>query len=239
MSQLCCPVCLEEYTTEGLRVPCSLSCGHSFCRADLESLLDNERFVRCPICRVVSATEITPNYGLMEALAVMPTVGDVAAPVAAAVPGVGPLPVPVSAPPLPAGYDLLYLPVPASSIGNVGVTAPVAPIPGSNVLQQPSLIEETNNRLSQMLQVARDAGDMRRAANIEKEIGKNIRREEKQQLKEVRAAEKQIKKDIKVQQKILNKEDKERIKAEKRLTRLASGGRRFARRGVPVLTPVS
>nr|XP_027217899.1 uncharacterized protein LOC113810413 isoform X1 [Penaeus vannamei] len=67
-----CPVCREDYA-EGLTAPVSLSCGHSFCRRCLQTLLGLTQVLKCPVCRVLHAgaslDELPDNLALMEELA--------------------------------------------------------------------------------------------------------------------------------------------------------------------------
>jgi len=44
MEVLCeCPVCLEEFSLEGAKVPLIFPCGHSFCSSCVESLATDSK----------------------------------------------------------------------------------------------------------------------------------------------------------------------------------------------------
>ena len=68
MTSLTCPICFDDFAAEGGRIPCFLSCGHSFCKSDLDSMAKDVRRVKCPVCRTKSKCVHAPNYVLIEAL---------------------------------------------------------------------------------------------------------------------------------------------------------------------------
>eukprot|EP01060_Flectonema_neradi_P015077 TRINITY_DN2175_c1_g1_i1.p1 TRINITY_DN2175_c1_g1~~TRINITY_DN2175_c1_g1_i1.p1 ORF type:complete len:293 (+),score=65.37 TRINITY_DN2175_c1_g1_i1:60-938(+) len=290
MATLSCPICFEDYECEGDRRPYTLSCGHSFCKADLDDLRNGEELINCPVCRVTSETKMVPNYALMEVIGSVEggsQKGDAArieTEVAARVENEVATMIEqnVSA--------MVELEVAARVEREVAVrveqevaarvaqdvdavvAAPTVLLPaevshqearnGGLPLPPSSILVETNARLNQLLDEAMSSGCNRRVKAIQKEIRKNYQKEEKQQLKDIRTAEKQIQKeqkkaekqaqkDLKFQQKQQRLAEREREKAERTITRLATerrgrkggtavgnGGYRGENAATPVCTPM-
>ncbi|XP_042861554.1 tripartite motif-containing protein 5-like [Penaeus japonicus] len=66
-----CPVCRELYN-ESPVVPVSLSCGHSFCRRCLQTMLQLANVLKCPVCRILHSgaplEQLPDNLDLLEAV---------------------------------------------------------------------------------------------------------------------------------------------------------------------------
>ena len=63
---LSCALCFERYNDRE-RVPISLDCGHTFCKA----CLIRGKIVACPTCRATvtkPVSQLRPNYGVLDAL---------------------------------------------------------------------------------------------------------------------------------------------------------------------------
>ncbi|XP_047482007.1 tripartite motif-containing protein 75-like [Penaeus chinensis] len=67
-----CSVCRENYA-EGVKAPVTLSCGHSFCRTCLQTLLQLTAALKCPVCRRIHSgaplDQLPENVALLEELA--------------------------------------------------------------------------------------------------------------------------------------------------------------------------
>lgn len=64
---ICCALCHQEYRAEGLRQPNALSCGHSFCRQCIDTLVEKGTPIRCPSCYAYTERDsITPNYVIIQ-----------------------------------------------------------------------------------------------------------------------------------------------------------------------------
>eukprot|EP01060_Flectonema_neradi_P035131 TRINITY_DN6370_c0_g2_i1.p1 TRINITY_DN6370_c0_g2~~TRINITY_DN6370_c0_g2_i1.p1 ORF type:complete len:263 (+),score=34.76 TRINITY_DN6370_c0_g2_i1:38-826(+) len=65
-----CGICFERFTSGGKRVPCTLPCGHTFCKHDLIQIQEQDK-VKCPSCRAESTCESNAfviNYQLVSLL---------------------------------------------------------------------------------------------------------------------------------------------------------------------------
>lgn len=63
-SSLECPICTNQYETDGIRQPKILKCGHTLCTGCVKQILDpNSNQVKCPYCFVVTTVGIMGIYG--------------------------------------------------------------------------------------------------------------------------------------------------------------------------------
>ena len=69
MSKIECAICFESYQETGDLMPHMLQCGHTYCKHDLETILENGS-IKCPECRNDSVTKknakaMVPNHTLI------------------------------------------------------------------------------------------------------------------------------------------------------------------------------
>lgn len=58
-----CPICMELYTKD--RVPCTILCGHTFCRECISQIKKGTKFT-CPLDKQIQVlTQINPNYDML------------------------------------------------------------------------------------------------------------------------------------------------------------------------------
>lgn len=71
-----CPICYDEFSTEGELIPLVLDCGHSVCQQCIMGILQNrsrgQQDSKCPLCkhklRNSSIADFKKNYSLLEAI---------------------------------------------------------------------------------------------------------------------------------------------------------------------------
>ena len=67
-----CPICLEQFGSEGDHTPYVRTCGHSFCYSCTQIIEFVHNSKECPTCRQTTDEPAKPNFALRDALSTLP-----------------------------------------------------------------------------------------------------------------------------------------------------------------------